>query len=83
MTTEKMFLYITDCQLATLETLALRKSSPKSEFERQFSIYKKCVDWVLQNNLDYHGTRIVQIVKCGSLENWLTKLNPLRFEKKN
>lgn len=50
-TPENFILYLTDCNLATVSSMAMMKSRKKSEFERQISIAQSCIDFVKAHNL--------------------------------
>ena len=43
---EQALLYITDCNLATVSDMAMKKSRPKHEFERQIEIAQCAVNWI-------------------------------------
>lgn len=77
--TDQMLAYITECNLATIEHMALLKSRSKGEYERQISIAQTAVDWILQNNIDYTGTRIVNVVQNagGSVKDWAYEMDVL------
>ena len=65
--------YITDCNLATVVSLALKKSRPKSEFIRQIDIAQFAVDWMQQMDVDFSGTRAEDIVNKfdGNVKLWI------------
>lgn len=44
--------YIVSCTLATVESLALKKSRPKGEYQRQIGIAQKGVDLLKKFNVD-------------------------------
>ena len=54
--------YITDCTLATIESMAMKKHRGKHEFERQISIAQKAIDWMVQMDVDVSDTRAAKIV---------------------
>lgn len=62
--------YITDCNLATVADMAMKKSRSKSEFERQILIAQTAVDWMVNMKIDFSGTRVVNVVSVGSVEAW-------------
>lgn len=62
--------YITDCTLATVCDMALRKSRPKGEYRRQMAIAQKAIDWMDEMGVDYSGTRAVDVSHAGSVEQW-------------
>lgn len=64
--------YITDCNLATVMRLAMKKSRPKHEFERQISIAQTAIDWMIAFGADFSGTRAEDVVKAGgSVQEWI------------
>lgn len=50
-TPEDMIDYLIDCTLATVESMCLRKSVVKSEFERQCNIAQKAIDFLGPNHI--------------------------------
>lgn len=62
--------YITDCTLATVCDMALRKSRPKGEYRRQKAIAQKAIDWMDEMGVDYTGTRAVEVSRTGSVDEW-------------
>jgi len=61
-TPELALAYITDCNLATVESMAMKKTRPKGEFERQISIAQTAINWMLQMGVDVSDTRAAKIV---------------------
>lgn len=45
-TPEQALVYLADCTLATVATMAMKKSKSKCEFERQIGIAQTAVDWI-------------------------------------
>jgi hypothetical protein len=43
--------YMTDCTLATIESLAMKKTRPVNEYKRQISIAQKGIDWIKNFNI--------------------------------
>jgi hypothetical protein len=62
--------YIVDCTLATVETMALCKSRSKSEYQRQAAIAQIGVDWLLLDKVPIEGTRIASVKEFGSVQKW-------------
>jgi len=64
--------YITDCNLATVSHLALKKSRPKGEYARQIAIAQKALDVMIRFGTDLGATRAVDVVRehNGSVETW-------------
>lgn len=49
--------YVIDCTLATVCSLAMKKSRSQSEFERQIAIAQTAINWALQFGVDLNSTR--------------------------
>ena len=66
-------LYITDCNLATVSSMAMKKSRTKYEFERQISIAQVGVDNIRDFHINPAGTRVHDILVngSGSVEDWV------------
>jgi hypothetical protein len=62
-TAEQALAYITDCTLATVCDMAMKKSPPKGEFSRQISIAQTAVDAMKNCKVDFSGTRAEKV--CG------------------
>ena len=45
-TTEQALIYMVECTLATVSSMAMKKSRPKGEYARQISIAQNGVKWV-------------------------------------
>lgn len=69
-TAEMALVYITDCTLATIETMAMTKRKSKYEFRRQKGIAQTAIDWIVAMGIPYQGTRIVAVVRAGSVDVW-------------
>jgi hypothetical protein len=70
-TPEEALAYMLDCTLATVETLAMKKSRTKSEFNRHMSIAQQCLDWAHSMNVDYSHTRGSEVDKFNrSVADW-------------
>lgn len=74
--------YITDCTLATVCDLAMKKSRSKSEFSRQKSIAQKAINWMQQMHIDFSSTRARDVVLAGSVDAWAEKYMPSIEAKK-
>ena len=68
--------YITDCNLATVSSMAMKKSRPKHEFERQIAIAQTAIDWMVSMGIDFSTTRANDVIMCGSVENWAMQFMP-------
>lgn len=81
--------YITNCTLATVCTMALKKSRPKYEFERQVEIAQRAIDWMKLMDIDFSTTRAAEVVALGSVQAWAETFMPekkkavLQGESKN
>lgn len=62
--------YITDCNLATVCRMAMRKSRSKSEFERQIAIAQSGVDWIIKFDVPHNGSRVEDVIKIGTVAEW-------------
>ena len=62
--------YITDCTLATVVDMAMKKSRPRGEYERQKCIAQKAIDWMDAMGVDYSGSRATQVKEEGSVNLW-------------
>lgn len=45
-TPEQALVYLADCTLATVSSMAMLKSKSKGEFERQISIAQSAIEWI-------------------------------------
>jgi hypothetical protein len=70
--------YLLDCTLATVETLAMKKSRPKGEFDRQKEIAQRVLDWCEQFEIDISATRgeDVRFMCGGDVDKWATRYMP-------
>lgn len=74
--------YITDCTLATVCGMAMKKKRPKYEFERQMSIAQTAINWMVQMGVDVSTTRAEEVIASGSVEQWAAKYMPnLKIEQ--
>jgi hypothetical protein len=70
MTSADALAYITDCTLATVCDMAMKKKRPKYEFERQISIAQTAIDWMVEFNIDFSTTRADDVIRVGSVSEW-------------
>ena len=70
--------YITDCNLATVCDMAMKKSKSKHEYSRQIDIAQTAIDWMVQMNVDFSGTRATDVVKAGSVKAWAAQWEPVK-----
>lgn len=69
--------YLTDCTLATVTDLAMKKSASKSELRRQISIAQTAIDWMNQFGVDYSHTRAAKVMALGgNVEIWAEQFKP-------
>lgn len=63
--------YLVDCTLATVSSMAMRKSRIKYEYERHISIAQHGVDWMRQMNVPREpGSRAMECEAAGSVRAW-------------
>lgn len=67
---EQALAYITDCTLATVCDLAMKKSKSKSEYVRQQSIAQTAIDWGVEMGVDFSTTRAAAVIEAGSVKAW-------------
>jgi len=69
---EKALAYIADCTLATVQSMAMKKSRPKGEYSRQKSIAQQAIDWMRDMNVDMSGTRAQDVFEStqGCVDLW-------------
>jgi hypothetical protein len=76
---EDAFLYLADCQLATVSSMAMKKSRQKFEYERQISIAQMFVDKIRSFKLkNDSGNRVNDILNLPSqsVAEWAKKYEP-------
>ena len=70
-----LVLYIADCQLATVDSLALTKSRSKSSYERHKSIAGVLVREIVRLGVDVkkldEGNRVLDVIKAGSVDKYV------------
>lgn len=67
---EQALAYITDCTLATVVHMAMRKSRPKHEYARQKAIAQRAITWMDNMRIDYKDTRAADVRDAGSVDAW-------------
>lgn len=75
-TPEQALLYLADCQLATVSSMAMKKSRGKFEFERQIEIAQTTVDWILNFRLNIDvDSRTYQVLSLPDrkVSTWINK----------
>ena len=73
---EEAFVYVADCNLATVCDLSMKKSRAKYEYERQIAIAQLMINWIKEFGLDCKNTRAEAIVN----ENISVKEYARRFD---
>ena len=76
---EQAFVYIADCNLATVANMAMTKSRPKGEFKRQKNIAQSMIDWIVFFKIDSESTRAENIINnfSGSVDAWANQFDVL------
>jgi len=72
-TPEAALVYITDCNLATVDYMATLKNRPKYEFKRQIDIAQKAIWWMQAFKVDFSTTRAQDIADKyvnASVQDW-------------
>lgn len=65
-TPEQALVYLGDCTLATVVSLAMLKSRNQSEFERQISMAQQGIDWLVQMGIETMSTRAEDVINLYS-----------------
>lgn len=69
--------YMTDCTLATVCRMAMRKSRAKGEYERQIAIADTGVRWMIEMNVPREQySRAEGVEKRGSVAAWAKGYEP-------
>lgn len=55
-------LYLGDCQMATVESLAMTKSRKKGDYERQINIAQLYCDWIKEFQIPVDPNNRIQLV---------------------
>ena len=79
-TVEEAFAYVTDCTLATVSSMAIKRSRGKGEYQRQISIAQTAVDWMRDQELSPFDTRAREVIHDfgGSVSAWAQQYEPNR-----
>jgi len=77
-TAEQAFAYVTDCTLATVSSMAMKRSKGKGEYQRQISIAQTAVDWMREQGLSPYDTRACEVIDAydGSVSAWAKQYEP-------
>ena len=70
--------YLTDCTLATVIDLRMKKSASKSETRRQISIAQFSIDRGLDCGVSFKGTRAGKVIDghAGNVQAWADTYKP-------
>jgi hypothetical protein len=60
---EDGLIYLADCTLATVETLAIKRKPPAGELRRQIDMAQSAVDCLVRNSSPLIGTRTDDVVR--------------------
>ena len=67
---EDALVYITECNLATVEMLAMKKNPPKGEFQRQIDIAQLAIYNMIDYDVDFSDTRADDTILAGNVKTW-------------
>lgn len=73
--------YLTECTLATVADLKMKKSAPKHETSRQINIAQVGIDWCQNEEINLeaiHATRGHDVIKKfnGRVKDWAEQYKP-------
>lgn len=71
--TDEALAYLTNCTLATVSSLAMKKSRSESEYKRQISIAQKACDWMHCFDVFDAGNRAHEIIGICTVQEWADK----------
>ena len=74
--TGKALAYITDCTLATVCDMAMKRNRPAYRYARQISIAQMAINWGVQMGVDFSQTRAVDVLKIGTVAEWAKGFEP-------
>lgn len=76
--TDAALAYLTDCTLATVTSLASKKSGSKYETRRHIAMAQQAIDWMREFGVDYTATRAKEVVAQygGNVERWADQFRP-------
>jgi hypothetical protein len=57
-----MVQYLTECALATVDDLSMKKSRQKGEFKRQKAIAQTGIDWLTAKQAKPFGPRVLKVM---------------------
>lgn len=78
---EEGFVYLVDCTLATVETLACKKKPPVGEYLRQIEMAQRSINCLIETRSELYGTRAEEVyVKfAGSVQGWANAIHKSNF----
>ncbi len=76
---EDTLVYITDCNLATVEMLAMKKNPPKGEFQRQIDIAQIAINSMVDYDIDFSDTRADDTILVGNVKVWADQIHKQYF----
>ena len=72
--------YLTDCTLATVADMAMKKSRASNEFIRQKEIAQRAINWMDGIGVDYSTTRAWEVKNMGSVSAWADQYDVKRIK---
>ena len=70
-TPEQALVYLSECTLATVSSMAMLKSRKKPEFSRQIDIAQHAVNWIRDMKIEPTGNRTGQVLALtGKVQDW-------------
>lgn len=78
-TKEDALVYLVECALATVSSMAMLRSKRKSEYQRQIGIAQKGCDWIesMQIIPEEHSL-ITEIIGKQTVSQWAAKYEPVK-----
>lgn len=73
---KQALIYLTDCLLATVSDMAMKKSRKKNEYERHIQIAQTSVNWLKDFNISIEiGSRAYEVMSSSSqsVKEWSSK----------
>lgn len=69
--------YLLDCTMATVADMAMRKSRPKGEYQRQIAIAQAAYDWLRMMKVEMRSTRAIDLpIHDNSVAKWAAQFEP-------
>jgi hypothetical protein len=73
-TPQDALVYMTDCTLATVKTMAAQKRKSINEYRRQIIMAQICCDWMEVFKIDPKWTRAEDIIGKQTVAEWAAKI---------